>query len=308
MVPAGTARAGLSGVAESSKRRRTPAAPPRLADRIAGAQPTLTPSERAIANHMLAHEHLLAFENAAGIAAKVGVSPMTVSRFLRAIGYGGMAELKEELRGAAPDPGLLVSDRLGRLPARSAVDDALKENLQLEVDALVAVYEHVGQPTWKRAVERLTGSDRIFVTGFQTLGGLASDFALRLNYLRSDVTVIDGRDGAFAELLAGTASSPYVVLFEMRRYTRLSIQLAAACREHGIALLIICDRHCRWAHEYTQDVLPLATDSRLFWDSQAPFLSLSNLLLDEVVRRLQPGAQQRLNRLRDLQEHFGVFR
>lgn len=268
----------------------------------------MTPSERAIANHMLANEHLLPFENAAGIAAKVGVSAMTVSRFLRTIGYGGMAELKDELRGAAPDPGLLVSERTDRLHGKSAADDALRENLQLEVDALVGVYEHVGKPTWKRAVGRLAGADRVFVTGFQTLGGLASDFAVRLSYLRANVSMLDGHDGTFGELLAGTSRAPYMVLFEMRRYTRLSIQLAAACHQQGIGLLIVCDRHCRWAHEYTQDVLQLATDSRLFWDSQAPFLSLTNLLLDDVVRRLQPDAQERLNRLRDLQEHFGVFR
>jgi len=172
----------------------------------------------------------------------------------------------------------------------------------------VGVYEQVGTPIWKRAVERLATGDRVFVAGFQTLGGLASDFAVRLNYLRADVTVSDGSDGVFAELLAGTARSPVLVLFEMRRYTRFSIQLAAACRERGIALLIVCDRHCRWAHEYTEDVIAIATDSRLFWDSQAPFLSLTNLMLDAVVRRLQPAVQERLNRLRDLQEHFGVFR
>lgn len=268
----------------------------------------LTPSERAIASHMLAHEHLLPFETAATIAAHVGVSAMTVSRFLRSIGYDGMAELKEELRGSTPDPGLLVSDRIERLRAKTDAGQALQDNLQLEVDALVGVYEQVATPRWKRAVDQLAASDRVYVVGFQTLGGLASDFAVRLNYLRADVTVVDGRDGVCAELFEGTARSPCVLLFEMRRYTRLSIQLAAACRERGIALMIICDRHCRWAHEYTEDVFAVATDSRLFWDSQAPFLSLTNLLLDDVVRRLQPHAQERLKRLRDLQEHFGLFR
>lgn len=296
------------GVADRTRRRRASAAPPKLADRIAEAQPTLTPSERAIASHMLANAHLLPFDNAAAIAAKVGVSPMTVSRFLRTLGYGGMVELKDELRGAAPDPGLLVSDRIERLRAKPGPEDALRENLQLEVDALVGVYEQVGRPPWKRAIERLATCDRVFVTGFQTLAGLASDFAVRLNYLRANVSMIDGRDGVFAELLASTARSPCLVLFEMRRYTRFSIQLASACKERSIALLIVCDRHCRWAHEYTDDVFAVATDSRLFWDSQAPFLSLTNLLLDDVVRRLQPAAQERLNRLRDLQEHFGVFR
>ncbi len=268
----------------------------------------MTPSERALASHMLANEHLLPFETAATIAAQVGVSPMTVSRFLRRIGYDGMAELKAELRGTAPEPGLLVSERVTRVRGSSGGSEPLRENLQLEVDALVAVYDHVGTPRWKRAVDHLSRCDRVFVSGFQTLSGLASDFAVRLNYLRPGVSAEDGHDGVFAEVLAGNSRSPCVVLFEMRRYSRFSVQLAAACRERGVTLLVICDRHCRWAHEYTDDVLPVTTDSRLFWDSQAPFLSLTNLLLDDVVRRLQPGVQQRLNHLRDLQEHFGVFR
>lgn len=314
MVPSRSARTGLieSPVAERRSRRRPagrpPAAPPRLAERIAEAQPNLTPSERAIADHMLSSEHLLPFENAATIASRVGVSAMTVSRFLRTIGYDGMAELKEELRGAAPDPGLLVSDRIDRLHAKPGADETLRANLQLEVDALVGLYDHVGTPRWTRAVDWLSSCDRVFVAGFQTLGGLASDFAIRLNYLRPGVASVDGRDGVFAEVLDGDGHSPCVVLFEMRRYTRFSIQLAVACQQRGIPLLVVCDRHCRWAHEYTDCIFAVATDSRLFWDSQAPFLSLTNLLLDHVVRRLQPAVQERLNRLRDLQEHFGVFR
>lgn len=285
-----------------------PTTPPRLAERIAKARPALTPSEHAIAGHMLAHEHLLPFETAATIATQVGVSPMTVSRFLRTIGYDGMAELKGELRGAAPDPGLLVSDRVDRLRRRASASDLLQENLQLEVDALVGIYEQVGTPRWKRAAGLLASADRVLVAGFQTLSGLASDFAMRLNYLRADVNVVDGNDGVFAEAVAGGGRTPCVVLFEMRRYSQFSPQLAAACRQRGIALQVICDRHCRWVHEYTDDVLAVATDSRLFWDSQAPFLSLTNLLLDDVARLLQPAVQERLNRLRDLQEHFGMFR
>jgi DNA-binding MurR/RpiR family transcriptional regulator len=296
-------------MAERARSHRRPvSAAPRLAQRIALAQPRLTPSERAIAQHVLANLHLLPFENAAAIAAKVGVSPMTVSRFLRTIGYGGIGELKDELRGAAADPGLLVTGRVERLRANAATDDALHENLQLEVDALVGVYEQVGTPRWQRAIERLATCDQVFVAGFQTLGGLAADFAARLQYLRPGVSFVDGRDGTFAEPLAGSARTPCVVLFEMRRYTRFSPLLAALCRQRGIPVLVVCDRHCHWAHGYTDELFAVATDSRLFWDSQAPFLSLTNLMLDHVARRLQPAVQARLNRLRDLQEHFGAFR
>ena len=290
----------------SARRRRPRTTPPTLAERIARA--AMTPSERAIASHMLGNLHLLPFENAAAIAAQVGVSPMTVSRFLRSIGYAGIGELKDELRGAATDPGLLVTDRLDRIRAIEGSAGALHENLQLEVNALIAVYEQVGTPAWKRTIERFAMSEQVFVAGFQTLGGLASDFAARLQYLRPGVSVVDGSDGTFAEALAGTARKPCVVLFEMRRYTRFSQLLAAACQRRGVPLVVVCDRHCHWAREHTDDIFALDTDSRLFWDCQAPFLSLTNLMLDQVVRRLQPSVQSRLTALGRLQEHFGAFR
>ncbi|HUP07864.1 MAG TPA: transcriptional regulator, RpiR family protein, partial [Caldimonas sp.] len=77
----------------------------------------MTRSERRIASYMLGNVHLLPFENAAVIAGKTGVSAMTVGRFLRSIGYGGIAELKSELRDAALSSGLTISGRLDRIRA-----------------------------------------------------------------------------------------------------------------------------------------------------------------------------------------------
>ncbi len=295
--------------AAAPKRSQRPRpTPPALSDRIARAHPEMTPSERGIASYMLGHLHLLPFENAAGIAAKVGVSPMTVGRFLRSIGYGGFGELKDELRGAAATPGLLVTDRFERIRDNGhGGGAALHDNLQLEINALVAVYEHVGTPLWNRVVDRLVSSDQIFVAAFQTLGGLAADFAARLQYLRPGIGVLDGRDGTFAELLAGSARKPSLVLFEMRRYTRFSRLLAEQCKQQGIAVTMICDSHCHWARDNTDDVVTVDTTSNLFWDSQAPFLSLTNLLLDHVARKLRQDAKGRLQTLGDLQNRFGAF-
>lgn len=291
--------------AERPKRARAVRAT--LSERIAGAYPEMTPSSRRIASYMLANAHLLPFEHAAAIADKVGVSAMTVSRFLRSLGYGGFGQLKNELRGAATTPGLLVSDRLDRIRGNVRDGVALHDNLQLEVNALIAVYEQVGTPLWNRTVTRLVTSDQVFVAGFQTLGGLAADFAARLQYLRPGVGVLDGRDGTFAELLAGSAKRPCLVLFEMRRYTKFSQLLAQQCRKQGTPVVIICDSHCHWARDCTDAVFTVNTESKLFWDAQAPYLSLTNLMLDQVVRKLRHRAAGRLKALRTLQDSFGVF-
>lgn len=287
--------------------RRTPPPQPKLNERITEQFAGMTRGERSIASYMLDNLHLLPFESAADIAQKVGVSQMTVGRFLRRIGYGGIGELKAELREQTLNPDLTVGNRIERLRDRDGDAEGPHRNLQMEVNALVSVYEYVGTPLWEKALSRLTTAGHLFVTGFQTLSGLASDFAARMQYLRPNVSILNGKDGTFADLLAGTAVKPCLVVFEMRRYTKSSQLLAQKAQEHGIDLIVICDRHCLWAREHSEMVFTVTTDGTLFWDNQTPYLSLTNLMFDHIARKLQPSVDTRLKAMAELQEHFSAF-
>jgi hypothetical protein len=143
----------------------------------------------------------------------------------------------------------------------------------------------------------------VFVAGFQTISGIASDFAARLDYVRPSARFLDGRNGTFSELLADGGRSPCLTLFEIRRYTKTSLKLAEAAREARIPLIFICDNHCYWARDYTDLVLPVGTQSHLFWDNQAPFLSLSNLLLDAVIARLGDAIEPRFPSVASKRRH-----
>jgi len=278
-----------------------------LAEKLRNGFPHLTKSEKAVANYMLAHLKSLPYETAASIAESSGVSPMTVSRFLHGLGYRGLGELKEQLRTEIDATPLLISDRLARIRKASKRDSKLWENFDLEIVAMLGVYELLGGATWRHAVAALAESSDVFVAGFQTIGGIASDFAARLDYVRPRARFLDGRNGTFSELLADGGEAPCLILFEMRRYTKTSLKLADAARAARIPLIVICDSHCYWARDYTDLVLTVGTQSHLFWDNQAPFLSLSNLLLDAVITTLGDAIEPRLRRLRDLQEHFEAF-
>ena len=58
---------------------------------------TVTVAEQKIATYLIAHVETIPFETASSLSAKAGVSPMTVSRFMRRIGYQGITGLKEAL-------------------------------------------------------------------------------------------------------------------------------------------------------------------------------------------------------------------
>ncbi len=266
-----------------------------------------TRAEKMIANYMLAHRAQLPFDTAASIAESAGVSQMTVSRFLRTIGYPDSNAFKAAMRAEMEAGQIKISDRVSRIRRDDRDDSRITGNLELETRALLSTYEQRSTPAWSKAVEAITCADRVGVSGFQTVGGIASDFAGRLSYLRPEVRFLDGADGTFAEIFGPGFENPCIVLFEMRRYTHLSLLLARSAAKRKVPLVIVCDTHCHWAWEYTDIVFALQTESTLFWDTQIPLVSLGGLLLDDVIAGLGNKVQDRVNALRGLQDEFEAF-
>src|SRR5215472_5136178 len=99
---------------------------------------TFTASEQKIASYLLQNIREVPFETAASLSKKVGVSQMTVGRFLRNLGYEGVGDLKEELRGD-------VSWRhLYKDVEKSRDADPLAGHLHAEIRALTTTHALAG--------------------------------------------------------------------------------------------------------------------------------------------------------------------
>jgi len=61
-----------------------------------------TPAERRIAKYFSEHLNELPFETASSVADRLELSPMTVGRFLRSLGYHGLDGIKVHLKENAP--------------------------------------------------------------------------------------------------------------------------------------------------------------------------------------------------------------
>src|SRR5688500_15094057 len=186
-----------------------------------------TKAERAIASYMLANLSALPFETSATLAEKSGVSEPMVGRLCRSLGYRHFKDLKAELKADIGDAPWLIGDRLRDFRERSRGDaDPLAHSLELEIAALVRIYETARTKEWKRVVKRLAAVSRIHVAGFQTERGMAQYFANQLQYLRPGVQLVDLAGGNFIDVLLESGRDSALVLFESRRYSRLALKLA----------------------------------------------------------------------------------
>ncbi|MGZ0700961.1 MurR/RpiR family transcriptional regulator [Pseudomonas piscis] len=276
-----------------------------IKQRLESSLPSATASGRAIASYMLANLYELPFQTAADIAEKLGVSESSVGRFCRAIGYSHFKDLKNDLKNDLGEGPWLVGDRLQEFRQQpNPTGQGLPRSFELEVAALVKVYEYSLTPAWQTVVQRLASRRRVYVAGFQTERGIAASMVHLLQYLRDGVYLVDGAAGHFADVLLSPAEDCALVVFEARRYSRHALTLCHKAREAGIPVTLVTDTFCDWAEQNADEVFRVPTEFNLFWESTAAMLSLVHLLVNEVCKHLGPEVEKRLEATAALHNEF----
>ncbi len=281
---------------------------PRFVTKVEAILPELPTQEARIAQYMLLNTDRLSFETGASLAKKVGASEVTVSRFLRRLGYKGMAGLKQEIQIDHATQHLQDDTR----PAPVRIDAPLKDILDSEMQALVMVFEQVMDPRWQDLVAAVGAADTVYVTGFQSVRGAAEDFARRLALARDDIRYLSAHDSMLGEWIGHVGDvtpdrRECLIIIDVVPYAREAEALSALCRDHGRDLVVVTDEFCHWAKDYTDLVIHAPSKSGLFLESTVALVAILNLLVHSVAQRDQEATQLRLEHWQPMTRHIKVF-
>ncbi|MET2831396.1 MurR/RpiR family transcriptional regulator [Mesorhizobium shangrilense] len=266
-----------------------------------------SPSEQNLAAHMLDNVHMLPFETGSSIAQAVGVSEMTVTRFVRGLGFESLRDLKNRLRHSVAEKDSDIDDYMGRFQVRNSRQEALQESLRLDLDAIVKAYALTATDLWDEAAAALAKSRTVYVVGFQASKGLAMDFASRLLWARPNVIFVDNTSGTFGEIIAADPKQSLVVLVDTASYAARGIKLAEKLKSLEMPLIVVTDKFSHWAFAYTRFVFEGHTHVKTFWDSTASLGVILNLMIDTVAIRLGPKAKRNFAAMSDMGNLFGEF-
>ncbi len=138
--------------------------------RLRAAEALLGPSERRVAQAVLAHPDEVAEWSTAELALASGTSPATVIRACQSLGFRGFQHLRLEVARAAPE-------------AEPPASDAVSRVFEQAVDALRLGGSSVDPADVSRAVDALAGARRIVLVGSGFSGPPLQDAALRFSTL-----------------------------------------------------------------------------------------------------------------------------
>jgi DNA-binding MurR/RpiR family transcriptional regulator len=264
-------------------------------------------SDKVLAQYLERHLAELPFETARSIAAKVGVSPMTVGRFLRRAGFDGLEPLKQELRHARSNPAWQVKGEVDVLQGDIREGKLLALLINQQIDNLRQVYEVTITQEWQTCVDTLIAASEVYVAAYQNIRGTAQYMAAQLSYARPCVQYVDGLNGTYAEVLDSAVEGRVLFLIEARRFASKALPLALEARKAGVKVLLLTDEFCPWAKEASDIALIIPGPHGPLWDGSATIMAVIDLLLSNVIVVLGDQVDRRVEMLTGLQDVFGDF-
>jgi DNA-binding MurR/RpiR family transcriptional regulator len=262
---------------------------------------SLSPAERRLARALLASYPIAGLESVARFAERAGVSPPTVTRFITKLGFRGYPEFQESLRHEVQ---ARLSSPLARYrdePQRTGTDSMLGDALEVSAHNLKATLGLLSHRDVNEAVTVLADvRRRVMVLGGRVSATLARYLAGQLHLLRPGIGLVDSDRSAPAQQLIDMRKTDVLVVFDYRRYQPDTIESARVAASRGCNVVLFTDQWLSPASAFARQVLVTSVETVGPFDSLVGAMAVVEAIVAEVLRRLGPRAEARMQNLERL--------
>jgi len=200
--------------------------------------PSLRPSERRVAEAVLADVNFAVHSANGGLARRAGVSEPTVTRFSRAVGCTGLRELKVKLAQS-----LVVGRIYLEEPPQEGADRGKPTTWQLILEdihrAINSAERQLVIKDFDRAAEAVRSCSKLTCFG---VGGGSTMLAeeAKFRFFRLGIAVSNYSDGELMRMVAASLDKKDVVLaISMTGKPRAIVEAATIAKEYGATIISI---------------------------------------------------------------------
>lgn len=266
---------------------------------IANLGDRLTPTERRIAEAVIADPTLLAFGTVSDLATRVGTSRPSIVRFATKLGFDGYPELQSSARDGVARQLATPSQRI-----RQRQDQAGRVHQEIE-RSIHETLERLDEERLDRLTTDFAQARRVWILSGETSRAGAQVLESGLSMIRDGVHLVEahnlGRD------LSGASKGDVSVVFDFARYRRETVLAARALVAIGVPLIAITDGPLSPLAPIATSWCELRVPGVGPFDSSLPAVLAAEMIVLEVASQLGPAATQRIDRLEQFWDSTGTF-
>lgn len=265
-----------------------------------------SPTQRRLADYVLRKYHDVAFMGVAELASAAGVSPAAVVRFAASLDFRGYPELQRALQG-------IVRSELRQGDAFAAsLDPGDGEPLSQRIVAqelqnLAALRSNLDRAALRQAIQQVAAAREVAIVGFRASSTLAHYLWYNVRKVKPGVRLYTAPGSVTLDDVALLDRTTLVILITFPRYSQELLEQARLVKKRGARTIGITNNELSPLASLCDRCLFAEAEGISFTDFYAAPITLINVLVAEVARRLQAAALARLNQLDDLAAERGYL-
>ena len=263
--------------------------------------------QRQIGDYILNHYDQAAYLTAASLGKTVGVSESTVVRFAFELGYDGYPSLQRSLQDVIKTK-LTSVQRMAMGETRIGSEDILTAVLNQDIEKIKKTLETIDKDAFKRAVQAITGAERIYVLGIRSSAALASFLGFYLNLIFTNVRLVQTSSASeMFEQIIRVSEKDVVIGISFPRYSLRTIRALRYARDKGAKVVAITDSLASPIVSQADHVLTARSDMTSFVDSLVAPLSVINSLIVALGMEKKVDLMNTFDELEKIWEEYDVY-
>lgn len=267
----------------------------------------LTPSQRLLADRVMADPEGVAFMTVSELASAVGVNEATVVRFAAGLGLEGYPGLTRLCRDRLREQAQLLR-RYGNLEQLGAENaDPLTRAVAFDQANIARTFARIDPGTWDAALRALAEAPRVHVMGLRKCHAPAYLLGYLLSMLREDVQTVTPGAGNLTDALRRVQEGDCFVSISIHRYSAETVRAAEWARSRGARCVTLTDNPSSPLATTAEHVFYVDAAGTSVLRSLTAFTSLVQALATGVARLRGHEARDTLLEEEELLEAFGVY-
>jgi DNA-binding MurR/RpiR family transcriptional regulator len=268
-------------------------------DLVAAVSSELTPTERRIAEAVLAEPTLLAFGTVSDLADRVGTSRPSIVRFANKLGFEGYTPLQQHVRSD-------LSHRLSRPRERIRADDKTAPPVGNVINgAISSVLEALAAGQIDELAKSVVRAEKVWILSGETSQAGAHALHSGLSMVRPGVRGLE--EHTFGTDLSDAGPGDVAVVFDFFRYRRQVVNAACTFANAGVTIVAFTDSPLSPLAELAESWCQIEVPAVGPFDSSTPVVFMCELLVARVAQQLQDDATDRIDRIETLWEETETF-
>ena len=238
----------------------------------------LTNANRKIGEFCLQNRQTLPLLSSAEIARRVGVSDVSVIRFVKMLGYSSFADFKRDIQcevaNLSAEQASPIVSFFSNKPDAPQQDSAMECYQQI----VSSVFEKNRRETFELVAKTILASRNRYVLGLRFRSCVAELCANLLRMSTSNVIHIPPSDYAVFQYIMDFTQEDCLIWFSLGRFTNLDRQILQFVKKSGIKLIVISDERA------SQSALAADVFIQSSGHTQMPFYSaVGNCVVAELI-------------------------